>query len=215
MISSFFLLHQMDQRLKKVLSPFLDLEVERLTNNIVNKAIIDMNLSSNIEDYMIIHRNQEKLENITYRTDIMNQITNEVTKHIQDVLKSVDEGVLDDYFVSSKLKIGKYRKAKNGILCEVSLGVLRDSVLFANIGPSIPIRLSFLGQVSTEIKVETTEYGINNMMVQVILIVHVQEMVSMPVSSKKREIIIKEPLSIQMIHGDIPKYINGLSKSVK
>ena len=215
MISSFFLLHQMDQRLKKVLRPFLDLEVERLTNNIVNKAIIDMNLSSNIEDYMIIHRNQEKLENITYRTDIMNQITNEVTKHIQDVLKSVDEGVLDDYFVSSKLKIGKYRKAKNGILCEVSLGVLRDSVLFANIGPSIPIRLSFLGQVSTEIKVETTEYGINNMMVQVILIVHVQEMVSMPVSSKKREIIIKEPLSIQMIHGDIPKYINGLSKSVK
>ena len=215
MISSFFLLHQMDQRLKKVLRPFLDLEVERLTNNIVNKAIIDMNLSSNIEDYMIIHRNQEKLENITYRTDIMNQITNEVTKHIQDVLKSVDEGVLDDYFVSSKLKIGKYRKAKNGILCEVSLGVLRDSVLFANIGPSIPIRLSFLGQVSTEIKVETTDYGINNMMVQVILIVHVQEMVSMPISSKKKEIIIKEPLSIQMIHGDIPKYINGLSKSVK
>ncbi len=212
MISSFFLLEIIDKRMEKVLRPFVSLEVERLTNNIVNKKIIEMNLPDQVEEYITIKRNDGKIENITYNTPYINKVTNEVTRVIQDSLKNIDQGILDDYFLSERVKTGKFHHVKNGILCEVSLGSIRGSYLFANIGPTIPIRLLFLGQVNTEILVNTKDYGINNMMVEVYLMIKVQEMVSMPITSKKCEIVIKEPLSIEIIQGNLPKYVGRYLK---
>ena len=198
--------------MRKVLKPFLSLEVERFTNNIVNKTIVEMDLSNHVDDYILIKKNGDRIENITYQTKEINRITNEVTKRIQDTIKDIDEGVIDDYFVSNKIKNGKFHKVRNGVFCEISLGTIRHSILFANVGPTIPIRLIFLGQVNTEVKIETKEYGMNNIMVEVILIVRVNEMISMPISSDKKEIVIKEPLSIEIIQGELPKYLYGSVK---
>lgn len=209
-MSSFFFLNYIDKRLHKVLRPFLNMEVERLTNNIVTKVVTDMNLSSKVEDFIKIERNNGKIDHISYQTNFINQITKNVTKVVQDTLRNMDSGVVDDYFLSSRVKSGKFKKIQNGIFCEVSLGTIRNSILFSNIGPTIPIRLFFLGQVNTEVKVNTREYGVNNVMIEVILVIKVKEVISMPISSLKKEVVIKEPLSIEIIQGDLPHYINGV-----
>ena len=209
-MSSFFFLNRIDRKLEKVLRPYINMEVERLTNNIVTKAVTDMNLSRKVEEYVQIERTNGKIEHISYRTNTINEITRDVTRVIQDTLKNIDSGEIDEYFLSNRVKTGKFQLVQNGILCEVSLGSIRNSILFSNIGPTIPIRLFFLGQANTEIKIDTREYGVNNVMIEVNLIIKVQEVVSMPISSLKKEIVIKEPLSVEIIQGDLPHYIGGI-----
>ena len=71
--------------------------------------------------------------------------------------------------------------------------------------------MTFIGQVNTELDVKVREYGINNVIVEMDVIVSVCEQASMPLTSKKKDIIVKEPISIEIIKGEIPNYYNGLN----
>ena len=97
-----------------------------------------------------------------------------------------------------------YKHIRNGIVCELSLGSIRNSLLFANIGPTIPIKLVFLSQNNVDIDFETAEYGINNIIVKMYLKVTLHEQITMPISSKRKEIVVKEPLTVHIIKGEIP-----------
>ena len=99
---------------------------------------------------------------------------------------------------------------RSGYLCEVSFYSTRGSTVFANIGPFIPIRLSFIGDVNVNLDLKTREYGINNVVVELDAIVEVNNKVTMPISSKNHIIKVREPISINIIKGEIPEnYLYG------
>ena len=78
--------------------------------------------------------------------------------------------------------------------------------MFANVGPSIPIKLSYIGDTIVNIDIEEKEYGINNVIVKIFAVVEVTNQVSMPISSKKTILKVKVPISINIINGQIPNY---------
>lgn len=79
----------------------------------------------------------------------------------------------------------------------------------ANIGPTIPIRLLFTSQVDSDIDISVEEYGINNVVLKLYLVVTLKEQINMPISSKRKDIIIKTPLSINIIKGKVPSYYHN------
>ena len=186
-------------------------EVERLTNNIVNKAIRDKITS---QDYSFVRNNHTIDSNNTfsYDTVMIMKVKNEITEYVQDILVHLDDGKIDDYFIPERLKNRRFKNVKHGIICDVTLGSVRGSTLFANIGPTIPIKLSFLGQIQSDIDLDIKEYGINNVLIKINIIFRIKEQISMPFSSEKIEVIVKEPISIDLLQGDIPNYFNGFSK---
>ena len=208
-ISSFFLILFIDIRMNYALKKYLDVEVERLTNNIVNQAINEKIKEENLDKFLNINKEAGQINNMSYDTEEINKITNDISSYVQDKLLEIDNGKINDYFILDRYRIGKFKKMKNGIICDVSLGTIRNSVLFANVGPTIPIKLSFLGQVNTNIDVKVKEYGINNILVKTNLVVKIREQVSMPITSKREEIVVRKPISIDIIKGEIPKYYIG------
>lgn len=191
----------------KTLKPYIDIEVERLTNNIVLKSIhksLDKDYNFKLED--------NKSQNIYYDTKKLNKIKNSITNDIQDTLINLDNGNINDFFISEKLKKSRFKKVKNGIICDVSIDSIQNFSLFANVSPTIPIKLIFSDQLNSDIDVDIKEYGINNVIIQVYLIVTVKEQVIMPLSSKRSSIVIKEPISIDIIRGKIPEYYNSYLK---
>ena len=123
---------------------------------------------------------------------------------------NLEAGDIPDLFVVDRFRNGKFKKMDNGILCDISLGSVRNSSLFANVGPTIPIKLTFTGVVNAELDVKIKEYGINNVIVEMDVIVKVREHASMPLTSKRKDIVVKEPISIEIIKGEIPDYYNGV-----
>lgn len=132
----------------------------------------------------------------------INKLTNDISVKIQRILNDIDASNISDYYTNNNSNI--YKHIRNGIVCELSLGSIRKSLLFANIGPTIPIKLVFLSQNNVDIDFETAEYGINNIIVKMYLKVTLHEQITMPISSKRKEIVVKEPLTVHIIKGEIP-----------
>jgi sporulation protein YunB len=200
-----------DKNLNVILEQYINIEAERLTNNIVSNAVNEIIVDEDYDDFLNIVRNNNTIEQISYNTKKINKLKNDMAIYIQKKLLFLDDGKIDEFFISNKFKNSKFKNIKKGILCEVSLGSLRNSTIFANIGPTIPLKLIFLGEVNTDIDIKIKEYGINNIMIQVYLIVDVNEQVSMPITSKKKNIIVREPISIDIINGEIPDYFSGIT----
>ena len=197
--------------MRTILDQYVNVEVERLTNNIVNKAISKRMVQKKYKDLVLSKTYPSQL--FSYDTTIINQMKNDMNEYIQDVLLHLDDGMVEDYFISSRIKSGRFKKTKGrGILCDISIGSLRNSVLFANVGPTIPIKLIFTGQVNSDIDIQVKEYGINNVMIELYLIMKVKEQVSMPLTSEQKEITIRTPISFDIVKGELPKYYGGYLK---
>ena len=208
---SFFCLEYIDNHITSILRPYMNNEVERLTNNVVNKAVREI-ISE--KKFSFIKENNElnDIKSYSYDAVLLTKIKDEVTEYVQEILINMEDGELDKYFIPKRLQTKRFKKVHNGIICDVTIGSIRGSTIFANIGPTIPIKLSFLGQISSDIDVDIKEYGINNVLVKIILVLNIKEQISMPFSSERVEIIVQEPISIDLLQGNIPYYINGFSK---
>lgn len=202
-VLSFFLLVLLDKRYNQLILPYINVEVERLTNNIIQKEIRNFMIQNPYNDLLIQHNEKG---DILYDSFQLSVIETKITERLQDLLIQLDNGEVDSFFIPKRVKNSRFHHIRNGILCDVSLSSIRGSSLFANIGPTIPVRLYFIGQLNTEIDVNSKEYGINNILVQVDMIIKVKEQVSMPITSSQKEIVIKVPLIVQLVKGDVPNY---------
>lgn len=205
-LTSFFCIYLLDRRINSILLPYINVESERLVNNIVNKTVNDEVKKINIKNLLI----ENSLENtFSYNTKVINSLETEIANSIQNNLIEIDDGFIDEYFIPSRVKNGRFKKIKNGVLCDVSIGSLRGSALFANVGPTIPIKLLFSSQLKTNVDVEVNTYGINNAIVKVYFLVEIDEQITMPLTSKRKKIKIKKPVAVDIIQGQIPNYYIG------
>ena len=210
---SIFLLIYFDNRLSIILKPYIDEEAERLTTNIIENSVHQFLVEKGYKDFIIYNYDDSfKKERIAYDTEKINKMRFELTEKISNVITNIDNGVIDSKYIPERIKKGRFHNIKKGILCDISFSSLRNSTLFANIGPSIPIKLVFLGQVSTEIQTDIKDYGINNMMVSLYLVILVKEQISMPISSMKKNVSVKVPISIDIVRGDIPSYYGNVGR---
>ena len=208
-ISSFIFLEILDNKMKKVLGPFFDTETERFTTNLVNKTLNDLDMNEEYNSLLVIEKDDNgEIEKFSYNAVVLNKISSKFSDEIQKKLRQAERGELSNYIYSSN----NFHHIKNGILCEVTFGTLRNSNLFSNVGPVIPVRLLFLGQVMPDINIKVKEYGINTIMVEVYFKATVKEQISMPFSSKRREIVVNQLLSVDIIRGKVPNYYNKFSK---
>lgn len=200
-----------DKRINSVLKPYIDVEVERLTNNIVLKSIRE-SLDSDFKYDIFEQIKKQNGESVHYDTIGLNKIKNKITDKVENKLVNLDNGNIDDSILNDKTKKSRFKKIKNGIICDVSVDSLKKVSLFANIRPTIPIKLVFSNQLNSDIDIDVKEYGINNAIVQVYLKIKIKEQVIMPLSSKRSNIVIREPILIDIIKGDVPNYYNDYLK---
>ena len=196
------LLFYISKRLDVILKQYIDVEVERLTKNIVNRAVSEKMLSKNYGKLYTY----ELGNNISYDTVKINILKKDITDYVQDVLLDLDNGKIEKYFVSKRIYSGRFKNIKKGVVCDVSVGSIRGSTLFANVGPTIPIKLVFNGEISSDVDIQAKEYGINNIMIEVYLVIEVKEQIIMPLTSKRKTIKIRIPISVDIVKGSIPEY---------
>ena len=204
---SLFSLFYFDKRLSIILKPYIDEEAERLTTNIIEDSVNKFLIDKSYKNFLIYNYDEElKKEKISYDTEKINKMRFELTEKISKTLIDIDNGVIEPKYIPERIKKGRFKHIRKGILCDISFSSLRNSTLFANIGPSIPIKLVFLGQVSTDIQTDIKDYGINNMMVSLNLVIVVKEQISMPISSIKKNVSVKIPISMDIVKGEVPSY---------
>lgn len=215
-ISSFFLLEILGKSLNKQLYKYVNAESKRLASNVVNYSINEI-MEENLEkDLFTITKNkQNEVEMLDYNTKEVNRILKVVNKSIQENLLKLEEGNIQDFVIAETFKNGEFKNTKSGVICEVPLGSLKKNAFYSNFGPNIPIRMSFLGSVRSNINTKITPYGFNSLVVEVTIHIEIEERITMPTSSKISILEVDVPLTLKVIQGIIPEYYytKGLEKS--
>ena len=194
---------------------YINAETKRFTSNVISSVINDT-ISDGIEDELFTTQknSNDEIETLDYNTKKVNEILSSITNKIQKRLTNLEEGDLKNLKISDNFRLKNKNSLKNGILCKVPMGSLRGNTLLVNLGPNIPLKIAFIGQVQSNLNTKITNYGINNLVLQVDVQVEIEQYITMPIMSKKSTLRISAPLTIKIIQGIVPNYyLNGLEKN--
>ena len=113
-----------------------------------------------------------------------------------------------------RIEKGKYNELKSEFNLGkeyffVPSGIIFTNSILSNIGPKIPINLKIIGNVTSGIKADVKEYGINNSLITISVEVCVELMVILPLSSDYVSITNYVPIAIKLVQGKVPEIYGG------
>ena len=169
---------------------------------------LDKDFLKNLDDdvFVTTTNSKEEIQIIEFKTKKVNELLEKATKKVQLNLIKLENGDIDEFDLANTFKGLSFEKRKKGVVCEIPEGVLLDNGIFANNGPVIPIKLNFIGQVSTNIKTKVESYGINSVYFEAAIHVEVKERVSMPLRSEDITVRTTIPIAMKIIQGTVPNY---------
>ena len=199
---------------KKVTPIFMrvaESESKKFATLVVNDAV-NKNVTSELSDNLFntVYDNQGNIKEIEFNTVTVNQTLTIITNNVLLNLKHIEEGELDSIKLSDEIvDTYKRKNLEKGIIYRIPIGVALGNSLLNNIGPKVPVKLNFIGDIESNIKTKTTNYGINNALIQVYVIISVDIEVVLPLISKKTSISTEIPLIIKSVQGNVPEFYSG------
>lgn len=199
-------------RASPILMDYAEMEITKLSNIIINKAISKQLVeNASIDDLFIVTKDSSgEIKTIDFNSVVVNKFLSTTTSSIQLSLKQIEEGNIDLLELPEEILIHYDEKnLKKGIVYEIPSGVIFGNSLLSNLGPKIPIKFSLVGDINSNIKTKITNYGINNALMEVSMHIKVTEKALLPFLSKKIVVENNVPISIKMIEGSVPNYYFG------
>ncbi|MBQ1812500.1 MAG: sporulation protein YunB [Bacilli bacterium] len=205
-IFSFLLINLMSKKVMPILMEYATSEIKNMSVSIINSTISQELDYFNNDAVKISKNKNDDIQMIEFDSKIVNKFLTDLTKQILLKLKEMENGKTNLSF--DKININ------NQMLYEIPLGRITNNVFVGNLGPKIPIKMDVIGDVYSNIKSNIKEYGINNVLLEIMVNITVNERVIMPFISEQTKISVDVPVSIKLIQGNIPKYYGtGISRN--
>lgn len=216
-LAIFWSLKRINMKVNPILLDFAELESRKIASIIINNAV-NKNITQNInidELFLITKNENNEIKSIDFNPLIVNKILTETTKDVQINLKYIEQGKIESINLS-KDSLMEYDidKLKEGIIYEIPTGAVFQNSFLANIGPKIPVKFSLVGDIVGYINTKVTDYGINNALIEVNIVLELSEQVILPFVTNKIKIETSIPIAMKLIQGNVPEYyLNGLSQN--
>ena len=202
-IVSLFTIYIYSNKVTPVIEKYSEIEIKRLLMNIINVSIREVNNECDIDDLFDIKYNgtgEIILIDFDYKrsTDVLGSIT----KCIENNMKKIENGnvsILSDYYNEGELRL-----LESGI--EVPIGVVMGNNFLNNIGPKIPVKISFVRELEMGFSTEVIEYGINNALLKLNVDINMSINIVLPIINNNMKLNFTIPLSMKVIQGKIPNY---------
>ena len=216
-LSIFFTMKFINMKVNPVLIDFAELESRKLASIVINNAI-SQNITQNIdvdELFLITRDNDGNIKTMDFNPITVNKILTQTTTSVQNNLKYIEQGRLELLEIDSKVLLDyDSNNLKQGIIYEIPSGVVFGNSFLANVGPKIPVRFSLVGDIISNINTKITDYGINNALIEVNIVLELSEQVILPFVTNKIKIETTIPVALKLIQGSVPNYyLNGINQN--
>ena len=196
---------------KDVLMAYAESETRKLTILVINKAITKQMSDSWANDiFDVVYNDQGEIILIDFNSQNTAKILSTMTSLIELNLRAIEEGKIDMLELpNNSLESYDMDLLEKGIITYIPFGIATGSSLLYNLGPKIPVKLSLLGDVITGF---STEYGINNALIKLMIDVKVDTRIILPIISEEITINANIPIAMKVVQGKIPDYyMNGFT----
>lgn len=190
---------------------YAKMQTNKLSTALVNKAIQTTILKDLKEDEIVEVTFQENgvASSVEFNTYSINKITSKVSSSVYSHLKYVEEGNIEKIeYDKLGLEVDSNLLSK-GIIYEIPYGMALNNALLANLGPRLPVRFTLLGEITSQVVCEVTQYGINNALIEVIATLIIKMQVVIPLATTISEMEYPIPIAIKVIQGVVPTYFQG------
>ena len=215
-LSIFLLFRIINFKVNPILFDFAELEARKLASIVVNNAI-NKNITHGIDvdELFLIVRDDDKIKSMDFNPVVVNQLLTKITNDIQLDLKNIEVGKIESLSIPNDLLFNyDINKLKQGIIYEIPTGVIFGNSILANVGPRIPVKFSLVGDIVSYINTKVTDYGINNALIEVNIILELSEQVILPFITNKIKIESSIPVALKLIQGSVPNYyLKGLNQN--
>ena len=199
----FFLMFNYNKKISPKIVDIASSKLEEITTLYIKKNIIPVNADLNKLINVTKNKNDEILMtdiNYNYSYELMS----EIVKKIQDSIFLLEQGNIKNFSNSRELK-----SFKNNLYLLIPLGMSSNGTLFSSLGPKIPVKVSFYEHVLGTIETTVQNYGINNAMIKVTLIIDLEQKMIVPYDIKKKNAQYKLELGSKLINGTVPNIYGG------
>lgn len=201
---SFLFIHYYNKRISNKIISIAQIKINEYSNDIImdsfNKQVLDEHEINNI--IKISKNKSDEIIAVDFDLKKAYLVSMNVSKNIRDSLNNLEKQNLKEEFLDY------YQK--DGFVLLLPIGLASKNIYFSNLGPRIPVRIKFVGNLTTGLQTKIKEYGVNNSLIEVYLKVSLNEEIIVPYSSKKINNSCEILLSSQVIEGIVPSIYNGL-----
>lgn len=202
-ITLFIVFNFIGNKLNPIIMNYAEKQAKKIAVLVIGNAIDDELGEKFKSDNLFVTNEQET----NYNTYEINSILKEISINVKEYLIKLEKGELGDIGLSDNENINvNPEKLKNGIIYQIPSGIVFNNGLLANLGPKIPVKLSLMGDITTDIVTEVREYGINNAIIELGVKIIAEEQVILPFSTKQVSVETIVPISIKIINGKVPSY---------
>jgi sporulation protein YunB len=202
--------------INKGIKPTLMAVAESYTRQIATKAIndaVNRRLADELDMEKLVVTTEDDKGNITsvgWNSEMMHKVLHTATYNAQDYLDKIQRGEVPPSGLPPEVEVEMDSSEKSGIIYKVPLGQATNNALLANLGPVVPIRFSVIGDVSSDIKYDVKEFGINNALIQIYVYLEVNVRIVIPFATDTATITTDIPIHITSINGPVPDvFLNG------
>jgi sporulation protein YunB len=198
LITSYYICYIFSLKSKNVVSKYVESDLKQLSNYYINNIInIVINNDNSVKEITnIIKNNNGEIIGVDYDTLLLNNFLNKINERL--------------YLDFNDISYNNLLKSSKNNIYYIPFGVFNNLMIFEELGPKIPIKIYLTKNISSNIKTNIENYGINNVLIKVYIEVVLNQRVILPFISKNIKTTQEVLLSMKIINGNIPKAYGGL-----
>lgn len=195
--TTLFILHFYNTNISPKIVEIASSKLEEITTIYIKKDIVP---TVDLDELITINLNSAgEIIYVDIDHDYANEIMVSVVGKIQNNILELEKGNIKEFQNSNELK-----NYNGNLYLSVPIGLAHNGYLFSNLGPKIPIRISFFEHVLGNIDTTITEYGINNALLKVYMTVSLEQKLMIPYKSQTFTRDYSLVLGSKVIIGTVP-----------
>ncbi|MBR5662893.1 MAG: hypothetical protein IKX00_04550 [Bacilli bacterium] len=171
-------------------------------NNIFKNSFI--NIPNDL--YNVVYNDQKEIIDVTLDINKTNGYLSRYLKEINNKIDEINYSYLSSYYNTLK--------TNNNLYFLLPLGMISNNPFIYNLGPKVILYYDLLSIPVVKIDVKVRNYGLNNAIVDVYLLVHIDQSLVKPVLSRISSYDYGFLISSKIINGRVSTYL-GTSLNVE
>ena len=163
-------------------------------------SVIKKYLNIDSSNYIKLNLVNNSIMSIDIDNNESNKLLKSVIYDLERVVKDIENGSINDY---SNLE---FMYGDDCLVLMVPLGTAFNNSLLYDIGPKIPVKVSFLENVDAYVDVSVEEYGLNNALVKLFINIKMEQIIEMPIDKDITVMEYKFLIASKLVNGKVPEF---------
>ena len=211
LIAIAFFLYTVNKQLTPIFTEYAEVQTHKIASHVISKAISTRTTQLMDVNDVIVEDPNSTAGVVKFNTEIISKAMAEIHMLVESHLAEAEAGNLEMLPTQDSVQFdSEAMESQGGVVFYVPIGQAANIPMLGNLGPKIPIRFHVIGEVHATVGSEITEFGINNAMVDVYILVRVNVQIIVPFASRNSIVEQRIPVAMGLIKSDVPNiYTNG------